>query len=681
MPKRLDNTRLSRYSPDVMCRRARLKGFCWLFRWQREAILPLGAVWCVVVLSLALAGTPMTASAGEAHIYHVPVLKGLNRAKAVVVAESLGINLVVDSVEFSKSVAKGLILEQFPRVGVIESGRTIHLTLSKGSSKRPCIKCKKELSSDTKFCIYCGAQQPGLVLPTTSLPETLFIAGAQGTSPRLLFFTSVKERTGQVFGGGAAIVVLLVVIISLRATRRGTKAKPAGKTPSSSERFAHAKNAIRVGDYSGAEEILRGLRKQPAYQFEAMILLSELMEKKGDYDLALIFLEEAFKGKGLDANTKKHLSKFVSLCEKTDELDKASGVCRQVLGDVEPTHENREQILQWARIRERLGEVDEARDIYRKLVLRFPDYQEAVSNYRRLKQTPTPKPKTPPMPTGFTETATEDYTQLTDATRERYQFVRELGRGGMGVVYQAKDTVLGRFVALKIMRKEICLRRRDKQRFLKEARIAANLKHGNILTLYDVLEESGLIYLVFEYVEGKSLARLLDDLPDDQNMKPGDVARITIDVCSALGYAHSEGVIHRDIKPSNLMVDRHRRAKVLDFGIARVAEDTFYSMTGQIAGTPGYMAPEQHLGERVDPRTDIFAVGVTLYEMLTGDVPFKGADMLAQKREENYRPASEVCADLRPDFDIIIRRCLRSNRDERFPSVTGLMSALSILGQ
>jgi serine/threonine-protein kinase len=211
----------------------------------------------------------------------------------------------------------------------------------------------------------------------------------------------------------------------------------------------------------------------------------------------------------------------------------------------------------------------------------------------------------------------------------RYAVLAELGRGAMGVVYQARDPQLDRLVAIKTLRRDLGLPGEEdadlRRRVYLEATAAGRLTHPNIVAIHDVIELDGIPYIVMEYVEGRTLADLI---AAEGPLPPPRAVRVVIDVCDGLDYAHGRGVIHRDIKPSNILVTASGTAKLGDFGIARVAGSRL-TRTGAFLGTPAYMAPEQLRGRALDGRSDIFALGVTLYEALTGVPPFEGEDLAA----------------------------------------------------
>ena len=204
----------------------------------------------------------------------------------------------------------------------------------------------------------------------------------------------------------------------------------------------------------------------------------------------------------------------------------------------------------------------------------------------------------------------------------RYEIIGEVGRGAMGVVYQARDPQIDRLVAVKVLRQDRVENEAFVRRFLKEAKVIGRLSHPHIVTIYDVGEENGNIYIAMEFLDGSSLADLIRQRRPDAR----EVAELGIQIAETLDYAHRKGVVHRDIKPSNIIVQKDGGIKITDFGIARVedASSTLQTQTGEILGTPAYMSPEQVMGNPVDGRSDIFSLGVILYEMATGKRPFGG---------------------------------------------------------
>jgi tetratricopeptide (TPR) repeat protein len=277
---------------------------------------------------------------------------------------------------------------------------------------------------------------------------------------------------------------------------------------------------------------------------------------------------------------------------------------------------------------------------------------------------------------------------LVGHTLGRYRIDEKLGEGGMGVVFKATDEKLRRTVALKVLSDGVVKDADRRARFLREARLAASLTHPNIATVHDVGEtDDGHIYIAMELVTGQSLRQRLDK----GALGPAAAVRIAKDLTRALIKAHKLGIVHRDLKPDNIMVGEELEVKVLDFGLAKpVAHEepqgaaSVVTEDGRVVGTPGYMAPEQAAGRAVDARTDIFAVGVVLYEMATGVRPFRGDSamdvIIATARDEPPRP-STINAEVGSALERAILRCLEKNADARYGDATELMRALEELGE
>ena len=247
-----------------------------------------------------------------------------------------------------------------------------------------------------------------------------------------------------------------------------------------------------------------------------------------------------------------------------------------------------------------------------------------------------------------------------------------IGRGAMGEVFSAVDKTLNRRVALKRMRPELLAEPKDRERFLSEARLVAGLKHPNIVAIHSVAQEGGETYLVFEFVEGKTL----EDVIKERGRLPwGTALSYLREICSALEFAHAKGVIHRDLKPGNIMLAPDGSLKVMDFGIAHQAGASASRMTRATSlGTPPYMSPEQELGG-VSASVDLYAAAVCFYEMLTGRLPFNGPNFLAQKREEVYEPASSLAPGLGRDIDAFFKAALSPQPSGRPKSAAALHAA------
>jgi len=270
--------------------------------------------------------------------------------------------------------------------------------------------------------------------------------------------------------------------------------------------------------------------------------------------------------------------------------------------------------------------------------------------------------------------------RLSAAVGARYEVSDEIGRGGMGVVYRARDVRLRRAVAIKLLPPELAFREEVRSRFLREAQTAAQLSHPNIVPIYSVDEVDGLVFFVMALVEGESLGGYIKR----EGRASLDFARRVLrDVADALAYAHGRAIIHRDIKPDNILMDRVTgRTLVSDFGIARAAEgDSRLTVTGVAVGTPAYMSPEQAVGEReIDGRSDLYSLGVVGYQMLTGELPFAANNtpaMLMKHINQTPRPIRELRPDVSPGLERTVERAMAKKPDQRWPDAAGFRDALS----
>jgi eukaryotic-like serine/threonine-protein kinase len=260
---------------------------------------------------------------------------------------------------------------------------------------------------------------------------------------------------------------------------------------------------------------------------------------------------------------------------------------------------------------------------------------------------------------------------------DRYEVLRRLARGGMADVYLARDLLLDRPVALKVLFPEFATDPAFVERFRREAQAAANLSHPNIVGVYDSGESNGTYFIVMEYIEGRSLAQILRD---EGPLSPDRAADITTDVAAALGFAHRNGVVHRDVKPGNVLISPIGQVKVADFGIARaVSTQENLTQTGTVMGTATYFSPEQARGEQVDPRSDVYSLGIVLYETLTGRPPFSGENpvSVAYKHvQEAPVPPRQANSSIPPPLEAITLKALAKNPANRYPSADELAADL-----
>lgn len=261
----------------------------------------------------------------------------------------------------------------------------------------------------------------------------------------------------------------------------------------------------------------------------------------------------------------------------------------------------------------------------------------------------------------------------------RYQIVRELGRGAMGVVYEGRDPNIGRRVAIKTARCDVLsgsgMANELMTRFLREAQAAGALNHPNIITIYDAGEENGVAYIAMEFLEGGDLRRLIDNRC---SLALEDIAKMGADICEALAAAHDQGIIHRDVKPANVIVLPNGHVKVADFGIAHVS-DSNLTQDGAMIGTPHYMSPEQFMGQKVDGRSDLFSVGIILYELLTGDKPFGGesvAAVMQRTLKSEPIPPSELNYAMPDALNQVVLKSLSKRPQQRYQNGRAMAAAL-----
>jgi serine/threonine-protein kinase len=259
----------------------------------------------------------------------------------------------------------------------------------------------------------------------------------------------------------------------------------------------------------------------------------------------------------------------------------------------------------------------------------------------------------------------------------RYEIIKELGKGGMGVVYQAHDPQIDRPVALKVLRVDRVVNEDFVLRFFKEAKFIGRLSHPNIVTVYDVGRDHGTIYIAMEYLQGQPLNEVIRS----GRLSVEKIIDIALQVANALGYAHEKGIVHRDIKPSNIILTDEGNVKLTDFGIARAEDQNAaqQTQTGVILGTPFYMSPEQVMGKRVDGRSDLFSLGVILYELIVGRKPFKGDHFTAIFRaitEDIPVAPLQIDASIPQPISDLIMKALSKNLDARFQTGEEVSHAL-----
>src|SRR3954462_6324376 len=278
-----------------------------------------------------------------------------------------------------------------------------------------------------------------------------------------------------------------------------------------------------------------------------------------------------------------------------------------------------------------------------------------------------------PLPTAYFSVS------MTESARPdigKYHIIELVGEGAMGVVYRATDSVLDRTVAVKVMNESIARQEDLRKRFLHEAQAAASLQHPNVVSIYDMGEVDGHMFIAMEFVDGVDLEKLLDL---GQPLSLQAKLDIVIDVLTGLSFAHKRGIIHRDIKPANIRVTGDGRAKIMDFGVAHLSSSSM-TTTGSLLGTPSYMAPEQITEGKTTEQTDIFAVGGVLYQLLTNMKPFEGPtlqNLFFRIITEDPKPVSALMPNLPRSFDAIVQKAMAKDPKDRYVNALVMANELS----
>ena len=481
----------------------------------------------------------------------------------------------------------------------------------------------------------------------------------------------------------------LTAAAELTADAAGDSAEP----DRSATLFEKAGDFHRAADrYAESGEGLKAAQAyEAAYDYENAIdayraagewsKTMELLEKTGGYfEAATIALGQGDPARAIRnlqlvdlrdpdyAETCKLLAEIFAQREEWGlAIDKAREGIEASGGEESAPLEQQEQL---AVLLEKAGRADEALSVYEGIRKRDFDFGEVGTRIEALRSQVASE-----------ETRAEVEGAATApeaaATEDRYEILGELGRGGMGIVYKARDRRLGRVVALKRLPDNLRDHPTAVQLFLREARAAAALNHPNIVTLFDADQADGNYFITMEMLEGFPLDQILKKRG---KLSPKDALRLAVQISTGLQYAHERGIVHRDVKTANLFFTRERVVKVMDFGLAKMMEEVRRAAT-VIGGTPYYMAPEQAAGERVDHRADLYAFGVTLFELVTGRVPFTEGDVTYQHRHEAPPDPREFAPDLPEPLATCILRLMAKAPDDRAATTAEVTAALESLAR
>src|SRR3990172_6801617 len=338
---------------------------------------------------------------------------------------------------------------------------------------------------------------------------------------------------------------------------------------------------------------------------------------------------------------------------------------RKAIGDQPLSSHNIDVYYAMAEAAQEMGDIDRACEILRNIVGENYNYRDSVGRLQKLEKKAAAGP--------VASAPAEDVLESKLGGGERYEFQEKLGAGGMGIVYRAHDRLLDRVVAYKMLMEQFMEIEEIRDRFLREARSAAQLNHPNIVSIYDMGIEQGRLFIIMEFVEGVSYYRILDR---EGQLPVNAVLHFMIGVLKALAHAHAHGVIHRDIKPSNVMLTRKRVVKIADFGLAKILQHAKNEGSQRASGTPLYMSPEQILGKPLDFRTDIYAFGGSVFHLLSGEPPFIEGEVLYHHVHTKPRKLGDLRRDVPSALESIVMRCLRKDPDERFQSPEEILTAL-----
>ncbi|MBI4350116.1 MAG: protein kinase [Elusimicrobia bacterium] len=491
---------------------------------------------------------------------------------------------------------------------------------------------------------------------------------AKPAAPAARGITIYQKAAGAGLLAGLSIYAYLL----LRKASSGKAVAPAGLT-------ARAKALTSAGKYEEARKVLAGKGKPDMQDYN---LFLEIYIRLGDFPRVELILDQLswdIKNKLGDKYEHGLYLALANDCRGKERVGLAHRLRRMAVDGMTALSvmEAPQTLYSAAIALENAGETELALGIYERFANVQKPYLDVAERYRNLKYGPAaviePRPPEPAPAHAALKTGSGVAEQVLDS---RYELKAALGEGAMGVVYEACDRQKNQKVAVKKMRSWLKQYPEEYGRFRKEAQIVGRLKHPDIVGVQGVIEQGGDIYIVFDYVPGRPLADILKERKRFPFNESRDILKC---VCEAVHYAHKQNVIHRDLKPSNIMLEPDGRAKVMDFGLSSELKEGLTRVTHQtMSGTLAYMAPEQHLGI-VKRESDIYAIGVCLYEMLAGNLPFSGLDFQKQKSAKNYPEISVKLPWLPGGIDSAISRALEPDPSQRFADALDFYNAIKNL--
>lgn len=468
----------------------------------------------------------------------------------------------------------------------------------------------------------------------------------------------------------------------------------AGEKEKAGEMFMNGGDYHRAADYfveagryeSAAACYEKGGRLQEASELYTKIELfdkaAQIEESIGNFYRAALLLKQQGKLQQsisylqkVDSQSEQYYDASILLSQLLIEggmMEAARERIQKIVSQEPISSRNLEFYYQLALVYEKSKEFEEAQKLYEKILAEDFNYKDAKSRSDLLKKALTEVKKV--LEASRVEKPAKPAAPSLAAGKSRYKILKKIGQGGMGIVYQAEDDVLGRIVAYKVLSAAIKENQTILQNFLQEARIAAALNHPNVVTLYDTGRNGDEIFITMEFVDGISLKEYLEKNGPSMT----ELIKIMKEICRGVEYAHTKNVVHRDLKPANVMLTRDLTVKIMDFGLAKIVTESMADKTS-VKGTPLYMAPEQILGQKVDHQSDIYALGCTFYRMVAGRPPFIQGDIYYHHLHTVPKTPRSLNPKLPEDLDRIILKCIEKEKSKRYRTVGDILQDLLLL--